>query len=82
MPPSQTVEAALSNTSANMIGWALGASTKSREPAERDADIEAAVALAKRSDVAVLVLGDDLRSSSEWGDRDNLGMFLCVCVCV
>ena len=63
-----------------MIGWAFGAGTTSREPAERDADIKAAVALAKQSDVAVLVLGDDLHSSSEWGDRDNLGGGLCVYV--
>lgn len=36
--------------------------------------IAAAVALAKRSDVAVVVLGDDLKTSSEWGDRDSLDL--------
>ena len=36
--------------------------------------IGAAVALARASDVAVLVLGDDQKSSGEWGDRDNLDL--------
>ena len=36
--------------------------------------IGAAVALAKASDVAVVVLGDDLHTSSEWGDRDSLDL--------
>ena len=30
--------------------------------------------LASRSDVVVAVLGDDAKSSSEWGDRDNLDL--------
>ena len=36
--------------------------------------VAGAVALARASDVAVLVLGDDLKSSGEWGDRDNLDL--------
>jgi beta-glucosidase len=36
--------------------------------------IEAAVQLARTSDVVVIVLGDDLSSSSEWGDRDSLDL--------
>eukprot|EP00658_Telonema_sp_P-2_P002988 TRINITY_DN11096_c0_g2_i6.p1 TRINITY_DN11096_c0_g2~~TRINITY_DN11096_c0_g2_i6.p1 ORF type:complete len:458 (+),score=121.41 TRINITY_DN11096_c0_g2_i6:146-1519(+) len=36
--------------------------------------IPSAVTLAQESDVAVVVLGDDLHSSSEWGDRDSLDL--------
>ena len=36
--------------------------------------IASAVRLAEASDVAVLVLGDDLHTSSEWGDRDSLDL--------
>jgi beta-glucosidase len=36
--------------------------------------IPKAVALAKSSDVAVVVVGDDLHTSSEWGDRDSLDL--------
>lgn len=36
--------------------------------------LEAAVNLVKESDVAVVVVGDDLKTSSEWGDRDSLDL--------
>ena len=35
---------------------------------------KAALALAARADVVVAVLGDDLKSASEWGDRDSLDL--------
>jgi beta-glucosidase len=41
---------------------------------DRCCEQEAAVQLASRSDVVVAVLGDDAKSSSEWGDRDNLDL--------
>jgi beta-glucosidase len=42
--------------------------------AAHEATLAKAVALAKGSDLAVLVLGDDQASSSEWGDRANLDL--------
>jgi len=36
--------------------------------------IPAAVALARSADVTVVVVGDDLHTSSEWGDRDSLDL--------
>ena len=51
------------------VGFARGAPTAG---ADNRTLIAAAVALAARSDAAVLVLGDDLATCGEWGDRDSL----------
>ena len=57
------------------VEWALGAAIQVNPNASQAAaDREAALLLAARSDVIVAVLGDDLKSSSEWGDRDNLDL--------
>eukprot|EP00041_Stephanoeca_diplocostata_P027873 m.777576 g.777576 ORF g.777576 m.777576 type:complete len:794 (+) comp23267_c1_seq1:227-2608(+) len=69
-----TVFEALTNTyegSGTTVTYTRGAEIN--QPANND-DIAKAVVAASASDVAVLVLGDDLSSSSEWGDRDNLDL--------
>lgn len=57
------------------VDWELGATIQAN-PNVREATEgrEAAVLLAARSDVVVAVLGDDLKSSSEWGDRDSFDL--------
>ena len=52
------------------VKYLAGASFDSTDTAQ----IHAAVALAKQSDVAIVVVGDDLHSASEWGDRDSLDL--------
>jgi hypothetical protein len=57
------------------VEWALGATIQANPNASQAAaDRAAALLLAARSDVIVAVLGDDLKSSSEWGDRDSLDL--------
>ena len=71
-----TVYEALKNATAGRatVEYAFGAGASSQAPAAAAQHREAAVQLASRSDVVVAVLGDDAKSSSEWGDRDNLDL--------
>lgn len=56
------------------VEWSLGASVAGQSPADAAASRASAVALAKTSDVVVAVLGDDLVTANEWGDRDSLDL--------
>ena len=54
-----------------LSGTLLGAAV---DGPTREADKAAAVALANRSGLALLVLGDSERSCGEWGDRSSLSL--------
>lgn len=56
------------------VEWSFGASVAGQSPADAAASRASAVALAKTSDVVVAVLGDDLATANEWGDRDSLDL--------
>jgi beta-glucosidase len=61
------LKAAYTNSTVEFLA---GASFKDTD----ESSIPAAVALAEASDVAVVVVGDNLQTSSEWGDRDSLDL--------
>ena len=61
------LKAAYTNSTVEFLA---GASFKDTD----ESGIPAAVALAEASDVAVVVVGDNLQTSSEWGDRDSLDL--------
>jgi len=66
-----TVGAALAATGLKVSGTLLGAHIDKPTP---EADKAAAEALAKRSSIALLVMGDSTKSCGEWGDRDSLSL--------
>ena len=55
------------------VRWAYGAAIRANATTTA-AHRQEALELAGESDVVVAVLGDDLKSSAEWGDRDNLDL--------
>ncbi len=78
-----TLDEALRNASRDLIdsvAWAPGMASAGGAPGtgQDDAKLAAAVALANRSDVSILVLGDVQGKSNggcgEWGDRDDLDL--------
>ena len=72
----QTVAEALMEAmgSTASISTSLGATVKAQPAAAAEASRSDAVELAKKSDVVIAVLGDNLQTSSEWGDRDSLDL--------
>ncbi len=64
-------EAISKDKSIQLSGIALGAYTDSATNESIKAN---AVALAKRSSMAIVVLGDSMRSCGEWGDRSSLSL--------
>ena len=72
----ETVSEALAAAvgSRGTVRASLGATVDSQPAAVAEASRDAAVKLARASDVVVAVLGDDLHTSSEWGDRDSLDL--------
>ena len=75
MPVTTIAEALEAACPDKQVEWARGAAIQANPSAQAAAaEREAALALAARADVVVAVLGDDLESASEWGDRDSLDL--------
>eukprot|EP01045_Picozoa_sp_COSAG04_P006376 COSAG04_NODE_312_length_17133_cov_31.976928_2_plen_596_part_00 len=75
VPVTTVAEALEAACPDKQIEWARGAAIQANPSAQAAAaEREAALALAARADVVVAVLGDDLKSASEWGDRDSLDL--------
>ena len=70
----KTVAEALAAESTATVEWSLGATSEVAAADVAAARRSAALKLANQSDVVVAVLGDDSRSSAEWGDRASLDL--------
>lgn len=68
-----TIDEALREAGVASLTYIRGADAYGQAGAPADPeDLPAAVALAKESDVSIVVLGDDERMCGEWQDRDSL----------